>query len=140
MSTKGKKIDARPIAHHRGRTSAQDAALRRDEYRCQWHLVVLDSIRPGNHAHHLFRPRSLYDEEQYIVSLCPECHSGLRHTKGALTDQMLIEQVMIPYIWNGEDLTPILLPGGRRHIGPEAEKTPTSRMADHKEIERIFDL
>lgn len=81
-------------------------AKERDEFICQWHLVFYGQVRRGSDAHHLFRPKSLYNEKQYIVTLCHECHLGARHTGGGLTDQMLIEQVMIPYIWGGTDLTP----------------------------------
>lgn len=81
-------------------------AKERDEYTCQWHLVMYGLIRPGAHGHHLFRPRNLYNKKQYIVTLCEECHSGLRHTSGSLTDKMLIDEVMIPYIWGGVDLSP----------------------------------
>jgi hypothetical protein len=86
--------------------SATKLAKERDEYKCQWHLLVWEQLRDGSDSHHLFRPRKLYDETQYIVTLCHECHLGLRHSKGAITDRDIIERVMIPYIWNGEDLTP----------------------------------
>ena len=98
------RTSTKKAASHR--SNEQVAALERDEYHCMWHLIAERVIREANHAHHLFRPRALHDRREWIVSLCPQCHMGLRHTKGALTDAMLIEQVMIPYIWNGQDLTP----------------------------------
>lgn len=90
---------------HRPITATQ-LAKERDEYLCQWHLVMYGLLRPGAHGHHLFRPRDQYDEPRYIVTLCEECHSGARHTEGSLTDRLLIDEVMIPYIWGGVDLTP----------------------------------
>lgn len=123
----------------RGRSSEQEAALERDEYKCQWHLVVMSVLRQGNHAHHLFRPRQKYDYRQYIVTLCPECHSGLRHTKGTLTDRMLIEQVMIPYIWDGQDLTPTLLPDSALRGRGGAGVTSKGNY-EPDETRRIFDL
>lgn len=81
-------------------------AKERDEYHCMWHLVFWGVLRPGTDGHHLFRPRDKYDEKKYIITLCHECHLAARHTKGELTDQMLIDEVMIPYIWGGEDLSP----------------------------------
>ncbi len=86
--------------------TATQLAKERDEYTCQWHLVVFGLIREGLHGHHLFRPRKLYDRPEYIITLCEDCHMGGRHIKGALTDQMMIEHVMIPYIWGGADLSP----------------------------------
>lgn len=108
--------------------SATRRAKERDHWICQWHLVVLEVTRPGSHGHHLFRPRSLYDDEKYIVTLCDECHAGERHTSGRLTDRMLVERVMIPYIWGGDDLTPpnaILKPTGRPRGRPRKIKDQT---------------
>lgn len=99
-----KKHKRDPLTHRP--PTAIHLAKERDEYRCQWHLLIFGLIRPGAHGHHLFRPRNLYDDPRYIVTLCEECHSGLRHTKGSLTDRMLIDEVMIPYIWGGADYTP----------------------------------
>lgn len=99
-----KKGQRDPETHYP--VTAIKLAKERDEYLCQWHLVMYGAIRTGTQGHHLFRPRNLYNEPQYIVTLCEECHEGARHTSGSLTDQMLIEQVMIPYIWGGVDLTP----------------------------------
>jgi hypothetical protein len=99
-----RKFKRDPDTHKR--PTAVLIAKQRDEYTCQWHLVVWGMLRPGVHGHHLFRPRNLYDDPKYIITLCEECHSGARHTTGSLTDQMLIEQVMIPYIWGGENLVP----------------------------------
>ncbi len=93
-----------PVSHRP--LSAIQLAKERDEYTCQWHLVFYGVLRPGSQGHHLFRPRKDYDKPEYIVTLCEECHAGARHTSGGLTDQMLIEQVMIPYIWGGEDRRP----------------------------------
>lgn len=89
-----------------GRTKAQIAALTRDEFRCQWCLVVLERLTPATDAHHIFRPRNDYDRPEYIISLCHEHHLGYRHIKGTITDQDIIDKVMIPYIWQGENLTP----------------------------------
>ena len=102
------------------RTPASRAALERDEYLCQWCLVMLERITPASDAHHLFRPRDKYDQPEYIVSLCHEHHLGGRHIKGTITDQDLIDQIMIPYIWKGDDLTP------RR-----------ARYSDHKNVRRV---
>lgn len=91
---------------HTMRSVGQLQALERDEYRCQWCLVVLERIRDATDAHHIFRPRSDYDMADYIVSLCHEHHLRDRHISGKLTDKDIIDRVMIPYIWNGEDRTP----------------------------------
>lgn len=98
------------VGVHTKRSSGQLEALERDEYRCQWCLIVLERFRDATDAHHIFRPRDQYDKADYIVSLCHEHHLRDRHISGKLTDQDLIDKVMIPYIWNGEDRTP---PGAR---------------------------
>jgi hypothetical protein len=88
------------------RSVAQWAALERDEWRCQWCLYVLERLTIATDAHHIFRPRKDYDRPEYIISLCHEHHLGDRHTKGTLTDEDIIQRLMIPWIWCGEDLTP----------------------------------
>lgn len=94
------------VGTHTNRSRGQLEALERDEYRCQWCLIVLDRLRPATDAHHIFRPRNQYDEADYIISLCHEHHLRDRHISGKLTDQDIIDRVMIPYIWNGEDRSP----------------------------------
>lgn len=81
--------------------------MERDEYKCQWCLVVHERIRIGNHVHHLFRPHSMFDEIVYMVTLCEECHMQHVHSDGRIKAQDIIEKVMIPYVWGGSDLTPI---------------------------------
>lgn len=94
------------VGVHTKRSAGQLEALERDEYRCQWCLVVMERFRDATDAHHIFRPRTQYDKADFIISLCHEHHLRDRHISGKLTDQDLINQVMIPYIWDGEDRTP----------------------------------
>lgn len=81
-------------------------AKERDEFRCLWHLIVFEQIRLGTDSHHVFRPRQDYNETRYIVTLCHECHIAARHGKGSPSDREIVERVMIPYVWGGEDYTP----------------------------------
>jgi len=120
--------------HKKGKSSrspAAWAALERDEYRCQWCLYVLERLTIATDAHHIFRPRSDYDETKYIISLCHEHHLGDRHTKGTLTDNDIIQRVMIPWIWGGEDLTPRTSYHFASHYSERAtirKKYPTNKL------------
>lgn len=110
------------------RTPAQVEALERDEWRCQWCLLVLERSTPATDAHHIFRPRNDYDEPRYIISLCHEHHLGYRHIKGTITDDDIIRLIMIPYIWNGEDQTPKT---PFHHVVARWEREP-----NHKTVQR----
>lgn len=97
------------------RTAAQIEALERDEWKCQWHLVMLNQLRDATDAHHLFRPRYDYDRPEFIISLCAECHRNFRHTQHKIHDKELIENIMIPYIWGGINRSPKGLQQQRGH-------------------------
>lgn len=71
-----------------------------DELHCVWCLYVLRRLRPGNHQHHVFGRHNAL-----TIPLCQHHHSESYHTGGRITRQDLIDKILIPYRWGGEDFS-----------------------------------
>lgn len=69
-----------------------------NEPHCVWCLYVLGRVRPGNHQHHVFgRHYGL------TIPMCQHHHSESYHSEGSITRQDIIDKVLVPHYWNGED-------------------------------------
>ena len=71
-----------------------------DEPRCLWCLYVLGRVRPGNHSHHVFGRHNPVE-----IPMCQHHHSESYHSEGSITRQDIIDKVLIPFFWGGEDLS-----------------------------------
>jgi len=69
-----------------------------DEPHCEWCLYVLGQLRPGNHGHHVFGKHN-----PVVVRMCQHHHSESYHSGGRITRQEIIDKILVPYYWNGED-------------------------------------
>lgn len=65
---------------------------------CEYCLHILGRIRPGNHEHHVFGRHN-----SVTIRMCYEHHSEAYHTEGRITREMIVERILVPYHWNGED-------------------------------------
>lgn len=68
------------------------------EPHCEWCLYVLERLRPGNHSHHVFGRHNPVE-----IPMCQHHHSESYHTGGRITRQDIVEKILIPHHWEGED-------------------------------------
>lgn len=67
-------------------------------YYCEWCLYVLKRLRPGHHPHHVFGKHN-----PVTIRLCHEHHMKTYHAEGRITRLDIVEKILIPHYWNGED-------------------------------------
>lgn len=70
------------VVKHTIRTDAQIVAMLRDLPYCQYHLHVLDALRPIHDVHHTAGRVPSLDLPELCISLCYECHYRVENGLG----------------------------------------------------------